>query len=486
MSSFSGKAIRGVKWTTVSVISNSVIRLLQVTILTRYLTKADFGTIAIATLFIGFTELFLDMGLSAAIIHKQEIPKQHYSSLFWLNILTGFFLLFLLLLCAPLISGYYSDTSLTPIIQLLSLNVLFSSMGRQHKTQRQKQLDFRFIAITDITTAVLTFIVAVVLALKGFGVYSLVWSTVFHVFAPNLIYLVYGLRKDKNITFHFRLTETGPYLKIGVFQIGSRFLDYLAKEMDIFIISSTLGRDILGVYSLCKKIVALLYGIISPVIMNVLTPLFAEIQSSAREVQSKFTRLIEIVSTVNYPLFFLLALLAPGLIRILYGPGYVDSYLILSLLAVNYGILSVSGVLTASQVALGRTDLGFYWTIFRIISMAVYIYIGSFWSVTGIAAAILAGTVINLIPFWRIQIKKILNIPLKVFLGDQLVPFLAAGVLYGLLSFFVTKDISVWVMALLALIFLGVYIAAIKILSPENYALNMAAGLIRKYFKKQL
>jgi teichuronic acid exporter len=359
-------------------------------------------------------------------------------------------------------------------------------MGRQHKTQRQKQLDFKFIAITDITTAVLTFIVAVVLALKGFGVYSLVWSTVFHVFAPNLIYLVYGLRKDKNISFHFRLTETGPYLRIGVFQIGSRFLDYLAKEMDIFIISSTLGRDILGVYSLCKKIVALLYGIISPVIMNVLTPLFAEIQSTTREVQSKFTRLIEIVSTVNYPLFFLLALLAPGVIRILYGPGYADSYLILSLLAVNYGILSVSGVLTASQVALGRTDLGFYWTIFRIISMAVYIYIGSFWSVTGIAAAILAGTVINLIPFWRIQIKNILNIPFRVFLGDQLVPFLTAGVLYGLLSFFVTKDISVWLMALLALIFLGVYTAAIKILSPQNYALNMATGLIRKYFKKQL
>ena len=134
MASFTEKAHAGIKWTTVSVVSNSIVRLLQVAILTRFLSKEDFGTIAIASLFIGFTELFLDMGLSAAIIHKQDIPKKHYSSLFWLNVITGIILLVILLFSASLISKYYHDNSLTPIIQLLSLNILFSSLGRQHKT----------------------------------------------------------------------------------------------------------------------------------------------------------------------------------------------------------------------------------------------------------------------------------------------------------------------------------------------------------------
>jgi len=481
MNSFSTRAIRGIKWNTISVTSNSIVRLLQITILTRFLSKEDFGTIAIATLFIGFTELFLDMGLSAAIIHKQNIPKKHYSSLFWFNVITGFILLIILWFSAPLVSDYYHDDSLIPIIQLLSLNLLFSSIGRQHKTIREKQLDFRFIAFTDVLTAILTFVIAVVFALLGYGVYSLVYSTIFSVLFPALIYLIYGLKADKNITFHFKFSETLSYLRIGIFQIGSRFLDYFARELDIFIISTTLGRDILGVYSLCKKIVIMLYSIISPILMNVLTPLFAVIQSSTKEVQNKFTKLIEIISTLSYPFFSLVALLSPGIIRILYGNAYVEYYLILSLLSINYGILTVSGVMTASQIALGRTDIGFYWTIYRIISTSVFIYVGSLYSITGIAAAILIGTLINLIPFWYIQIRKILNIPLKVFIGDQLVPFLLAGSLFTSMIFFVTEDITIWLMLLLATIFTFIYILGIRYFSPNNYTLNWVARLYMKW-----
>ncbi len=481
MASFTEKAHKGIKWTTVSVVSNSVVRLLQVTILARFLSKEDFGTIAIASLFIGFTELFLDMGLSAAIIHKQIIPRKDYSSLFWLNVITGFILLVILWFSASLIAKYYNDNSLIRIIQLLSLNVLFSSLGRQHKTQRQKQLNFRFIAITDFLADLVTFAVAVLLAWSGYGVYSLVWSTIVSIFIPSVTYMVYGLITDRNITFHFRFSETLPYLKIGIFQIGSRFLDYVARELDIFIISSTLGRDKLGVYSLCKKIVLMLYSIISPILMNVLTPLFAEIQGSVKELQSKFTRLIEIVSTFNYPLFFGIALLAPGIIRILYGTSYVEYYPILSLLAINYGILSVSSVLTASQVALGRTDVGFYWTIFRIITTSLYVYLGSLFSLTGIAIAILLGTLINLMPFWYIQIRKILNIPLKVFLGDQLVPFLISGVLFVGLSLVVSKSILIWKMILIGMIFTSVYIAALRYFSPRNYTLTWVNGIINKW-----
>ena len=406
-------------------------------------------------------------------------------ALFWLNVITGFLLLIILWFSASLVSDYYNDNSLIPIIQLLSLNVLFSSLGRQHKTQRQKQLNFKFIAITDFLADIITFVVAVLLAWTGYGVYSLVWSTIVSILIPSVIYLVYGLDIDRNITFHFRFSETLPYLRIGIFQIGSRFFDYFARELDIFIISSTLGRDKLGVYSLCKKIVLMLYGIISPILMNVLTPLFAEIQGSLKELQSKFTRLIEIVSTLNYPLFFLIALLAPGIIRILYGSSYVEYFLILSLLSINYGILSVSGVLTASQVALGRTDVGFYWTIFRIITTSLYVYIGSLFSLTGIAVSVLLGTIINLTPFWYIQIKRILNIPLKVFLGDQLVPFLVSSALSIGLSFLVRKSMSIWMMIFIGVVFTLFYIAAIRYFSPKNYTLNWVNGIYIKWKGKR-
>jgi teichuronic acid exporter len=175
------------------------------------------------------------------------------------------------------------------------------------------------------------------------------------------------------------------------------------------------------------------------------------------------------------------ALLSPGILRILYGESYVNYYFVLSLLSVNYGILSVSGATTASQVALGRTDVGFYWTIYRIITTSVYIYIGSLFSFEGIPVAILIGTLINLVPFWYIQIRQILHIPLKTFLGNQLVPCLISLIIYAGLYFFVSKDVSFGLMVVIAIVFALIYVAAIRIVNPKNYALNLMTALFSNW-----
>ena len=75
------KILKGLGWSTISSIARNGVHLVQIAILTRFLAKEDFGIIAIATLFIGFTQLFLDMGISTGILHKQNITNKEYSSL---------------------------------------------------------------------------------------------------------------------------------------------------------------------------------------------------------------------------------------------------------------------------------------------------------------------------------------------------------------------------------------------------------------------
>lgn len=431
--SFKKKALQGLKWTTLSSVVGSVVKLLQVSILTRFLTKDDFGTIAIAILFISFTSIFLDMGLSTAIMHKQNISKKHYSSLFWLNIISGVVLSVILVAIAPLISLYYKDDSLTPIIQLLSLNVFFSSVGRQSRTIRHKQLNFKFMANVENLTAVLTLIIVVILAMNGYGVYSLVYSTMFNIAFSNVLYLINGLKVDKNITSHFKLSETYEYLKIGVYQLGSAILDFFGREVDIIIISSFFGKEILGAYSLCKRIVQMLYGIVTPILLKVTTPLFAQIQNSRKELTNKFVKIIELVSILNFPVFTAVALLSPIILKILYGDSYVEYHLMLTFLAGYYGVLSVAGAVSSTQIALGRTDIGLYWTIYRIISTTILVVIGAIYSPTTIALTLFVGTIINMIPFWAIQVKPMLKISLIEYLKPQIFPFLLSTFVFFIL-----------------------------------------------------
>ena len=111
-----GSAINGVKWTSLSAVVNACAKLGQISILTRFLRKEDFGLIAIAVLVISFTEIFMDMGISSAVLHKQDISKNEYSSLYWFNIISGFVISVIICILAPWVAIYYNQPELVNII----------------------------------------------------------------------------------------------------------------------------------------------------------------------------------------------------------------------------------------------------------------------------------------------------------------------------------------------------------------------------------
>lgn len=401
--------IKGMAWTTASIIVRSVVSLLQITILTRYLEKVDFGLVAIATVFIGFTQLFLDLGISVGIMHKQDTTPKVYSSLFWLNIITGVLLTAILCAISPLAAKMYNEPSLTRILILLSLTVFFASVGAQHRTMQQKEMRFKYISVVEITSSILTFCVAVYTAAHGYGVYSLVYSTFFNAVFSNIVFLCIGLIKDRNISFHFRLKETFPFLKIGVFSIGSSVLDYFSREIDTIIISATFGMEILGVYNLCKKVVMMLYRIVNQVLTKVMTPIFAKLQKGADIMREALYNVMEGIALFNFPLFFMIAILANGFINLLYGAQYIDNSLLLSLLAIHFGKMSTGSVAGSVQIAMGRTDVGFYWTIIRIISYSLAVYVGSQFSIETIVVCLFLTNLIVSPISWRITIKPLVD-----------------------------------------------------------------------------
>ncbi len=401
--------IKGMAWTSVSIVVRSVVSLLQITILTRYLDKADFGLVAIATVFIGFSQIFLNLGISVGILHKQDTTPKVYSSLFWLNIFTGVLLTSILCLISPLAAKMYNEPSLTKVLILLSFGILFSSIGSQHRTMQQKYMRFQYISIVEIASSILTFCVAVFTAMHGYGVYSLVYSTLFNAVFSNLVFLGIGLIKDKNISFHFRLKETYPFLKIGVFSVGTHVVDYFSREIDTIIISAAFGMETLGVYNLCKKVVQMLYSIVNQILVKVMSPVFAKLQKNVDVIREAMYNVMEGIALFNFPLFLMIATFATGILYNLYGAQYSENGLVLSLLAIYLGYISPGSVTGSVQIALGRTDVGLYWTFVRITVNALAVWVGSLISIEAIVASLfICNILINPI-YWRISIKPLVG-----------------------------------------------------------------------------
>ena len=192
-----GEAISGVKWTSVSSVTVAVLQIIQLSILARFLDPSDFGLMALVMVVIGFSQAFLDMGVSAAIIHKQEITKDQLSTLYWTNLLAGFILLCIISIIAPYVADFYEDVELSKLIRLVGLTFLIQPFGQQFMVLWQKEMRFSEIAKIDVVNKSIALIVSVYFAYYGYGVYALVYGTLAGMVSQTIQFMYKGLQEYK-------------------------------------------------------------------------------------------------------------------------------------------------------------------------------------------------------------------------------------------------------------------------------------------------
>ena len=423
------KVVSGLGWTTASSLARNIVSLLQITILTRLLAKSDFGIIAIATLFISFTTMFLDMGISVGIMYKKDTTKKIYSSLFWLNIFTGIALTSILLVVSPLLTMPYNSDVLTNVVQLLAFTILINSIGSQQRTICQKEFLFKRLAIIEILSAIITFGVAYSTAKMGCGVYSLAYSTLAGGLFNNFAFLILGLSSNHGLMWHFNIKETIPFLKIGVYSIGSQILDFFSRELDIVIISATLGMDFLGVYSIAKKIPVVVYGFVNPILSKVVTPMFASINDNLQNLKKNYLLVTKCIAWYALPMYFLIAAVGPTEMQIVFGNEFVDGAFVLSIFAIQYAFNSVNTVCGSLQTALGRTDIGLYWTIYRIVATSVVYFTTAYFGLTVFLCGMLGLITINIFAGWYMQFRPMVHVTLREYFNSFYIPFAISALL---------------------------------------------------------
>jgi O-antigen/teichoic acid export membrane protein len=103
---------------------------------------------------IGFSQAFQDMGISNAIIQRQEINHIQLSSLYWLNIAAGVLLCLIVLAISPVVADLYDEPRIAGLMAVLSSVFILVAVGNQYLVLCQKALDFRTMEIINVIAAV--------------------------------------------------------------------------------------------------------------------------------------------------------------------------------------------------------------------------------------------------------------------------------------------------------------------------------------------
>lgn len=404
-----GGFVGGTAWTTLSFVVVSIVYILRISILTRFLDKSDFGLVALVLLVIGFTNIFADLGVSSALLSQEKVTKKEYSSLFWGSLILSIFLYFFVVFASPFFAKFYDEDSLNTFIPILGLDLIISSLGRQYAVFKQKELKFKQLAIIKIISEVTSLGVACLLAFYNFGVWSLIISLLTTSVMNSILNFILGYQSHP-LVFYLNYSKTKHLYQIGFYQTGSQVLDYISSQIDIIILGKILPMSDMGVYSVVKNLVLRIYQSINQVVTKVAIPIFAKLKGNIVVFREKYLSILSIVTIANTMCYLAVFLASKETLILFFGQSYAQYSTILKLLCV-WGVFSSVLNCTASVVVIstGRTDLGFKWTQFRLLLNPIFIFVGAYFGgIIGTAISQAIYSFLTIFFYRSIVIKKIL------------------------------------------------------------------------------
>lgn len=354
----------------------TTLQFVTLAVLARFLSPSDFGLMGMIMVVIGFARVFADMGISNAIIHRQDATKDQLSSLYWLNIIAGIIVFFVVCFSAPFIVGFYHEPRLHNLLYLTAVIFIVTPFGQQFQILMQKELRFNELAKIEIKASIVNSAIAIVLALLGFGVYALIWGQLAGTSTKVLMLFSTGWQHWRP-GFHFSKLDLRGYLNFGLYQMGERTINYLNSNLDYLLIGSMLGAKSLGYYTLAYNLIIRPSSLINPFITKVAFPVFSRIQNETERLKRGYLKVLQLLSTVNFPMMAGLAVVAPIAVPVIFGEQWLPSIILIQILTVVGLLRSTGNPVGSLLLSKGRADLGFKWNLALMISQIPGLYLGA-------------------------------------------------------------------------------------------------------------
>lgn len=427
-------AYLGARWTAISSGIVTAVQFFQTLILARILSPEDFGLIALVLLVLNFVQIYADMGISSALVHRQDTTRDQLSSLFWLNCFAGFVVFLATVALSPLLVSAFGEPRIGRLIFCAALIFLVWPIGGQFGLLLQKEIDFKTLALCEIASALLSATVTIVTASQGAGAFSLILGKLAGAGLTAAVYGVIGWRRWRP-ALHFSLRDLKGYLGFGLYQMGQVTLVFVAGQIDQLYVGVVLGPEALGYYAFAWNLVLQPMMKLNYVLTRVAFPVFARVQLDDGRLQRGYLRLLWLLVSINAPVLIGCVATAPLLVPTIFGPQWLPAVGIVQILALVSLLISMTNVADSVMLAKGRTDLAFAWRACLLLPEIIGIWVGG--RLDGLQGVALAKLFLNLI-YWACHyifvLRRLIGPCLKQYLRTVLPPLAIAGVM-GLIVF---------------------------------------------------
>ena len=348
------KAVKAVIWSGVERLSVQLIRFVIGVILARLLMPAEFGLIGMLAIFIGVAQVFVNCGFGEGLIQKQNVTPRDECSVFYMNIAFGAFSCVVLYVAAPWIANFYRQPILISLARLMALDVVINSFGIVQTMLLTKEIDFKTQLKVSLISTVISGGIAVVMAIQGFGVFSLAAQVLLgDVLRAILLWVFHDWRPSAV----FSLTSLRELLPYGSRLFASGLLTNTFTEIYSLVIGRIYAPAALGLYTRARQMQQLPVDNLCNIVGRVAFPIFASVQHDRTVLKRGIRKAARGLVMINFPLMIGLAVVARPLVLVLLTKKWEACVPFLQMLCVGGAVTPLSMTHGYALLALGRSDL---------------------------------------------------------------------------------------------------------------------------------
>lgn len=424
-------------WSIAQVLGKQFISLVIFTVLSLILKPEDFGLVAMAFVWVAFLDSFSETGFSSALIQRQNVNTQHFSSVFVLNVGVGV----LLAICGAGLAypaALIFDTPLMqPLITVLSLGFIVNALSLTQVALAQKKLHFRDLFIRDTIATIVGGIVGISAALGGAGAWSLVMQTlVTYTVSAITLWSLSSWRPHWHEIRWSAITELWSYSsKLFIFN----FLKFFAQNVDKFFISIFLGATAIGIYSFAFRWTSLPITMFVGAIGTYLFPHYAAMQTDRLNVKKSYLQILRITNALILPILLTIAIIAPLAIPLFWKDKWLGAIPViqsLCLLAYAQTFISPLGQL---HKAFNKPGWLVWWTIWTTLAIVLGLpFAILLWDILGVSLVLVAVYCLSL-PISYFSAKHLIDLSLNEIIRG-LVPSLLAGFIMAMIMLLLMKS----------------------------------------------
>lgn len=386
------KAGKALFWNFIDKGGQQIIQLVFWYILMQLLDVSAFGQVAVLSIFTIIATILQESGFFSALVRKKDADEKDYSSVFYFNITISLALYAILFFCAPLIASFFDDPQLVPLSRFIFLSFIFSAVGVVQNVQLTRRMDFKTNAKITFFAGIVSGIISVFLAFRGWGSWSLAVQQVLQFFIRAILLWAYVRWMPSERFCLKRIKEMFSY---SVNLLVNSLFNQLSSKLYTIAIGRYFSMTEVGYYDQANKLNNIPQGIIGSSIQGVAFPVLTKIDSPER-IKRIFRKMLRIAAFISFPIGIIIIISAQALVTTFLPERWLPIIPYLQIFAVGWALYPSFCLISSLLQALGKSALILKIELSRSVLFIIAIFITFRWGVSGL---IWGYTAVNIVIF---------------------------------------------------------------------------------------